>query len=206
MNGIVNIANFTVDSPDKFWIQNPQLVFMKPFSAFYKADTSKDKHISSRWMWYCHFMKCPYDKENLYYRMELHLREATLREALLDGYDLDLDGEMAFEECFDQYPNICLSTIERQFADILAEIEKIKAKITKTDITYDTTQIERNEKTGAPVSVTIKGNSKEYIGLLKAIDPLTKQFRNIYEELVLEKSKTQTYGQEQINKGEDDSW
>ena len=208
MKGIVKVnTEFSIEAPDHFWNQNPHLVYMKPFSQFYKLDKSKNQATSSRWMWYCHFMKCPYDVENPFYRIAHDSRDEMLKDTLLKEYELpDLDIEMAFEECFDNYAEIALSTVEKEFENILEELKKIKTKVNETDITYDTTKIEVNTKTGQPASITIKGNSKEYTALLKAILPLTKQFQEIYNALVIEKSKEINYGNTQINKGEDDSW
>lgn len=91
-----------------FWEENPQLVYMSPYSKLHATDNGNEK--SSKDMWCIFFMADPDEEENLFYRIPENERADMLRETFHS--DFDTEDEL-ISECIQQYPILCLTAIER---------------------------------------------------------------------------------------------
>ena len=109
MSKLVKI-NKTFNKDENFWILNPQLIYMQPFSDLYLRDKSKEKIKSSQEMWCIFFLSDPDESENIFYRIPYEQRLQMLKETYYP--DLNESDEL-FEKCKDAYVYTCLSTIER---------------------------------------------------------------------------------------------
>ena len=92
-----------------FWELNPHLKYVKPFSQLYKEDKSKNKEQSSKTMWCIVWMVDPDEDINRYYRLQEDLRMETCKE-FNPKFN---ENDPLTKECWDAYPNVCLTTIER---------------------------------------------------------------------------------------------
>ncbi len=108
MNSFITIKKDT--NPDlNFWELNPHLIYVKPFSQLYKSDKSKGKVESSKTMWCIVWMTDPDEDVNRYYRLQEDLRMDTCKEF----HPKFNDNDPLTKECWDAYPVVCLTTIER---------------------------------------------------------------------------------------------
>lgn len=108
MNTFINIKKEF--KPDlNFWELNPHLRYVRPFSELYAEDETKNKDVSSKHMWCVYYLSEPDENINLYYRLPL--------DQLLDtcqSFNPKFEyGSELIQRCIKEYPETCLTTIER---------------------------------------------------------------------------------------------
>lgn len=194
----VELDKFDINSPPKFWEMNPQFVFLPPYSKLYKSDKSKDHSHSSKTMWVIVFMLSPDEDENLFYH-----RNANERMQILKDFhsDLDWDNEN-FLECYTAFPNDCLSSVEREIIKAEKTIEDRVNLINSTKWTLDSTKIVRNEKTGQPTSVTIKGTALQLNTLQKDLEKAINSLEKLKAKYNKEKAERRTKGKKFVHQGQ----
>lgn len=109
MSKLIKI-NKSFDFSKTFWDLNPSLIYMKPFSLLYNSDTTKNKEVSSKQMWFVFFMEDPDEEENKFFRIPSQDREQMLKETMLENIDVETSE---VKLCREQYNVLCLDAIER---------------------------------------------------------------------------------------------
>jgi hypothetical protein len=131
----MSLVNKAIEYETKnFWGVNPQLSFMKPFSDLYERDQSEGKEQSSLDMWVIFFLSDPDEEKNKFYRIPEKERIDMLKDTF---HDIDLDDEL-IKECIDQYPAICLLSVERALKDEKDALSKRAKFLAKAEYDFET--------------------------------------------------------------------
>lgn len=198
--GFVNInTNFSIDSPDNFWVQNPQMIYFEPYSELYNSDVSPNHSHSSRTMWVINFMQNPDDKENIFYRMSYENRKNTLSKTFHP--ELDWEDEL-FNKCYNSFPRDSMDSIKRSLKTIADSFDKNTRLIASTELTLDKTEVKIDPNSGKEYAINIKGTSSQILKIQKDINVIMERFEKIYDKYVSNKSKTKAVGNATISKGE----
>ncbi len=121
--------------PDQnFWELNPHLRFVKPFSELYSEDDSKNKTKSSKHMWCIFYLSEPDEDINLYYRLD---NNEILDVCLKFNPEFDLNDEIILE-CIREYPEVCLTVIERTLKMTKDLFKKRNVFLKEADYNYET--------------------------------------------------------------------
>lgn len=130
MNTFINIKKEF--KPDlNFWELNPHLRYVRPFSELYAEDSSKGKWDSSNNMWCVYYLSEPDEDINLYYRLPLDQLIDTCQNF---NPKFDYENEL-IQRCIKEYPETCLTTIERMLK-MTKDLFKKRAMFLK-DVDYD---------------------------------------------------------------------
>lgn len=110
MNNFVQIPdNFNPKiSFDKL---NPQIKYVHPFAELYKNNKLE---VYDKLMWACTFMCHPDDAKNKLYRLSEEERKIAITENYYPKLNWD---DKIFQECLEQYPYICLTSVQRALKD-----------------------------------------------------------------------------------------
>lgn len=100
------------DSKANFWLHNPLVKHILPFSVVYKLDEGKQK--SSDFMWSVVFMCDPDEDVNIFFRYDKDNRKQHIKNMFPNA---DLDTQL-FEECIQVYPFECMDSIKRSLYDL----------------------------------------------------------------------------------------
>jgi len=201
--GFVNInTNFSIDSPDNFWVQNPQMIYFEPYSELYNSDVSPNHSHSSRTMWVINFMQNPDESENIFYRLGLKERKQMLTNMLCPELDWE---DAVFKKCFDSFPIHCMSSVKRNLKIASESLVKTTVLIGDTELTLDESHIEIDER-GKKYVVNIKGTAPQIMKLQKDFNVILERFDKLAEKYITEKSKIRVQGGGRISKGESDTF
>lgn len=202
--GFVTInTNFTLESPDNFWVQNPQMIFFAPYDELYNMDKSKNHSHSSRTMWVINFMQNPDDVENIFYRLPIEDR----KEMLSSTFHKKLDWEdPVFKKCYNAFPTHCMSSIKRNLKIASESLGKTTELISETELTLDESIIKMDDR-GKEYVLNIKGTAPQIMKLQKDFNIILERFDKLADKYITEKSKTRVQGGGRITKGESsDFW
>lgn len=199
----VDIDKFKMDSPENFWEMNPQFAFIPPYSELKDADTSNNHSYSSRTMWVIVFMLSPDEEENLFYR-----RPVEERIEILKKFHPKLDwNEPIFKKCLKHFPEDCLTNVEREIIKAEKTIQDRVDLINSTEWTLDSTEIVRNEKTGQPMSLLVKGTALQLNTLQKDLEKAIKSLEQLKVKYNKEKIERRTKGKKFVHAGQNnDFW
>jgi hypothetical protein len=133
MNTFINIKKEF--KPDQnFWELNPHLRFVKPFSELYSEDTSKNKLQSSKDMWCIFYLSEPDENINLYYRLN---NDEILDVCKSFNPLFDEDNDL-INLCMKEYPEVCLTVIERMLKVTKDFLKKRNNFLKEVDYNLDT--------------------------------------------------------------------
>lgn len=166
----------------RFWSKNPQLKYIEPYSVLYNNDESKDKTFSSKQMWIIVFMNNPDEEENVFFRSDVREMKRNLEKHFApEGFSWD---DLDFEECLLQFPEMCMTSIERELQSELKAIKERK-RLMDQPWTLDYSKVEL-DKSGTPRSLTIIGTAKQLNALQKdsqkVIDGIQDVIAKYYEQ------------------------
>lgn len=196
----VNIdINFSLDSPDDFWIMNPQLRYYPPYSELYDRDKSENHSYSSRAMWVINFMQNPDEKENLFFRQSEQQRKEMLSATL--AKDLNWQDDL-FKKCYSSFPIDCMTSLKRNLSDLMKSLQKNIELIGNTALTLDKTEVKTDPKNGKDYALQIKGTAKQVTDIQKNIKALMQAIDGLMKKYVAEKSTLKAEGGAKISKGE----
>lgn len=100
------------DPKTNFWLHNPQVKYILPFSVVYEQDNGGSK--SSDFMWSVVFMVDPDEEVNIFFRYEKDNRKKHI-ESMFPEPDLNTQ---LFEECIQVYPFECMDSVKRSLYDL----------------------------------------------------------------------------------------
>lgn len=181
-----------------FWKLNPQLQFIKPFDKLYNIDDSLNKGESSKTMWCIVFMSDPDEETNKFFRIPLLERYEMLKETFHSLFDLEEEYTKA---CYEAYPLMCLSAVQRALKDEKEMLMKRASFIKEQEYTLDSYEVITGPG-GRPVRVTMPGTAKQLDTMHKATKSIMDNFKIVESEFFAEKSKAQLKGNRQESKGE----
>lgn len=118
---------------------------------------------SSQHMWAIFFMCDPDEEINKFYRFSL----AKRRENINNYYPNIQWKNPVFKECMEEYPYLCLNTIQRALKDELDSLRDRAKLIKNTPMTLDYTD----------------ENGKKIIGTAKQLDDMRIKTSKIYDQL-----------------------
>lgn len=194
----VDLEKFKLDSPDHFWEQNPQFRFLDPYSELYENDNSDNHSYSSKAMWVIVFMLSPDEDDNLFYRRS----EEARKEALIKFHpDLNWE-EKTFLECYNSFPQDCLSTVEREIKKAERTIQDRVDLINDTEWTLDETQVRVNQKTGKNETVLIKGTAGQLDTLQRNLPKAIEVLEQLKQRYAKEKAERKGRGKLHIHEGQ----
>lgn len=181
-----------------FWKLNPQLQYIKPFNKLYESDESINKDLSSKTMWCIVFMCEPDEEINKFLRIPEKERYEMLKETFFSLFDMD---DKLIKECLDEYPILCMSSVQRALKDEKEMLMKRASFIKSQEYTLDTYDVVTGQG-GRPVRVTMPGTAKQLDTMHKATKSIMDNFKLIENEFFTEKSKSQLKGNRQESKSE----
>lgn len=180
-----------------FWKLNPQLRFMKPFSDLYKDDESIDKEISSKTMWCVVFMCDPDEETNKFFRIPEKERYEMLQDTFHPLFDME---DSLTKECLQQYPLMCLTSVQRALKDEKEMLIKRANFIKEQEYTLDKYELVTVGQRA--MRVTLPGTAKQLDTMHKATKSIMDNFKLVENEFFAEKSKAQLKGDRQESKSE----
>lgn len=166
----MSFINLKIDTNPNlnFWELNPHLIYVYPYSKLYEEDKSKTKNESSKTMWCITWMSHPDEDVNRYYRLN---ETDRLNTCLKFHPSFDMNNEI-IKECYDVFPEHCLSTIEKALKGEKEFLIKRGEFLRNAEYNYDTMTALDNA-----VSKTSK---------------IIEQFDSIYQKFIESKKKTVT--------------
>ena len=168
-----SLTNYPINPNINYWVANPQMRFIPPFSKLYTKDKGGD--YSSTQMYVITFMCEPDEQENKFFRMSEDVRQHNLKQA----FPSIKWEDPLFVEALEAYPFECLDTIQRSLKEELESIKTRAKLISETPYTLDDYMRDSEgdyiyDKTGKPIP--IKGTSKQ-------LDDMRKSTAKIYDDL-----------------------
>ena len=183
-----------MDALNRFWELNPQLIYVNPISSLYRWDTSLNREVSSRIMWYINFMQNPDEEDNVFYRFDIDQRKSMLIENFnIDEDLLDID---VVKEVYNNFSILCMTSIKRALKVELDSINKRKKLMEETELTLDETVIENGK------SIIIKGTASQINNLQKDFIKIMDNYEKVQAKYNTEKASLQAKGGQYIPKGE----
>ena len=178
--GLTNI-NKNFDVNQNFWEINTQLKIMSPFSKLYERDKSKGKLTSSKEMWVIFFLCDPDEEANKFAMLLKDNCLALLKETFYPEFN---ETDELIVECLNQYPELCMSKIEKMFYLERKQMEDRNFLINSTKYTLD--DYERNEKGDV---IFIAGKPMVKKGTQSQLDKMKLDTVKIFEQYEIIESK-----------------
>ena len=170
--GLTNInKNFDVDQ--NFWEINTQLKIMSPFNKLYERDKSKGKLTSSKEMWVIFFLCDPDEEANKFATIPVKSRREMLSKTF---FEIDDDDDEVIKECLKEYPNLCLSKLEKLFYEEQKSMEDRHNIIVNTAYTLDDT-----EKDAKGNTIFVSGKPMVKKGTATTLDKMRLDSLKIYQ-------------------------
>ena len=154
-----------------FWVLNPLVALVSPFSKLYDLDDGGST--SSNFMWACYFNNFPDESKNFLFRLSPKER----KKAISRKYP-NFDHENAlYLECNEAFPFACMNTIQRSLKEELESLKIRTKKLVETPYTFDHYMVNDKgeyivDKGGKPI--LLKGSAKD-------IDAARAKTEKIYE-------------------------
>lgn len=133
MNSFINIKK-DFNPNMNWWVLNPHMIHVSPFSRLYAEDTSDNKDVSSKHMWCIYFMLEPDELINLYYRLPEDKRYETCRNF---NPDFSIENDLILE-CMTAYPDVCMTLIEQTLKNTKDMFHKRNAFLKTVEYNFDT--------------------------------------------------------------------
>lgn len=133
MNSFINIKK-DFNPNMNWWVLNPHMIHVSPFSRLYAEDTSDNKDVSSKHMWCIYFMLEPDELINLYYRLPEDKRYETCRNF---NPDFNIENDLILE-CMTAYPDVCMTLIEQTLKNTKDMFHKRNAFLKTVEYNFDT--------------------------------------------------------------------
>jgi hypothetical protein len=136
------VTNFNID--ENFWEANPQFKIALSFKDLYKSDRSKNKHESSKLMW---FLSLTHDIASTYYNLPQHEKYEVIGEDFLGDIDYASKHEEQLDSLIPHYINLTTTVSERHLLEWDARMLDRTAFLAKNK--YDLENFEKLDKMNA---------------------------------------------------------
>jgi hypothetical protein len=164
--------NKNFEMNQNFWTINPQLKIMSPFNQLYNRDKTKDKSTSSKEMWVIFFLCDPDEEANKFATIPVKSRKEMLSKTF---FEID-DNDEVIKECLKEYPNLCLSKLEKLFYEEQKSMEDRHNIIVNTSYTLDDT-----EKDSKGNTIFVAGKPMVKKGTATTLDKMRLDSLKIYQ-------------------------
>lgn len=164
--------NFNTD--DNFWETNPAFKTIAVFNNFYKEDKTKKKVKSSQIMWAIAFLLDPH-QDNPWKNLSNNDKKLLIIDDYLNDKKFEWDK---YDILVDEYYKRVLTSVERDFFELVEKMNERKEFIKVTPYTLDT--FEFNEASG---------KTRKVSGNAMSLDKMIVDTAKLYEQLELIKQK-----------------
>lgn len=183
MSVLLNLNKSFDPIKDNFWVLNPQIKIMKPFSELYKRDDSENKDVSSREMWCIMFLEEPNKEVNTFANTPREEKVKILNETY---FPLDLEDDLV-DRCVDAYNLHLLTLAAKAFKSEEESLLERGRIINSTPYTFDSILLDAkgNQVIAAGRPVLQKGTARDLDTLRKNTLSIFEQYKKV-EALFLE--------------------
>jgi hypothetical protein len=166
-----SFSNINKSQSGNFWILNPHIRYVEPFSHMYKKDKTRDKEQSSDDMWCILWMTDPDEEVNKYYRVT----DKEERLKICQSYNKNFDPEHPIiKEALEKYPFLCLTADELAYKLQKDQLIEISLFLSKQEITLE--------------------SAKEIIDLKAKMPKIYQDFEKIDKMFKTNKSEARVWG------------